>query len=222
MQRACGRPGGPPARRDPARPRVHVCAGHRTIAGSQHFDAPRRRAAGARTGWTSGSRKPRPDRRRPQTLDHTLEGCHERLRPGLRRPPHRRPTLATPSPVTPLAWVWPVVGGDTECLSGQEDAVAEEVESGASHSRAHATMRRCRSVRVCGAMVLIDFSRARVRCFGRVAGVDKIGIFVTVRHTWPLCCSCFNALGGPGASGSSVKRCEPRAVECGGAPGGLQ
>ena len=28
--------------------------------------------------------------------------------------------------------LWPVVGGDAGCLSGQEDAVAEEVESGAS------------------------------------------------------------------------------------------
>lgn len=39
----------------------------------------------------------------------------------------------------------------------------------ASHSRAHVTMRRCRSVRAYGAMMLVEWSRARVRFSGRAA-----------------------------------------------------
>jgi putative transposase len=72
-----------------------------------------------------GDHEPRPDRRRPQTLDHALETRAERVRDRLRRPPGRRTQVV---PFKPSYTVRLALAYFRWWLS-EEDAVAQESKS---------------------------------------------------------------------------------------------
>ena len=59
-----------------------------------------------------GDHEPGPDRQGPQAVDQPVEGCPERLRHHLRRPPERGTEVTTEKEVTPLSWLCRSFGGD--------------------------------------------------------------------------------------------------------------